>query len=358
MKIGGLYVGLGEGDRSPEIVKVKALLKKKFTPARNTLDDSDLFTPAMSVEVTRVQGVYTAEGRPGAPYYIPGVVNLEFKYDVGLLPRPAKTLPIIFTFEGHMSNMFFGPAASTASTLESQGVCHWKPGNYDCTSLPFKNKSGVDALYAFYSSTAIEGPPVDPNNPDGPKVMWPFPAGTPSGIVGFSQGSMVVSEFLMQHVLPEGADLHWRLPDIKRTLTFGNPRRETNKECSWARSPVKRGTEGIMGAGGLFITTGTALEGRHAEHANTGDMFAENAEDKEGLDKTAIAKIICENSWAGGPNAILSRVLSLFGNPTGEALQAILAAFSAIMFLAKNPNPHYSSVSDPGDVEWMRGVAA
>jgi hypothetical protein len=42
VKVAGVYVGLGEGDISPEIPKVKALLKKKFTPARNTLDDGDL----------------------------------------------------------------------------------------------------------------------------------------------------------------------------------------------------------------------------------------------------------------------------------------------------------------------------
>jgi hypothetical protein len=62
MRIGGTYVGLGEGDVSPEIVKVKALLKRKFTPARNTLDDGDLFTPELTAEVRRVQGIYTAEG--------------------------------------------------------------------------------------------------------------------------------------------------------------------------------------------------------------------------------------------------------------------------------------------------------
>lgn len=48
MRIGDTYVGLGEGDRSPEIVKLKALLKRKFTPARNTLDDGDLFTPELT----------------------------------------------------------------------------------------------------------------------------------------------------------------------------------------------------------------------------------------------------------------------------------------------------------------------
>lgn len=358
MQIAGTYVGLGQGDHSPEIPKIKALLKRKFTPARNTLDDGDEFTTALTNEVIRVQGVYTSEGKPGAPKYIRGIVNLEFKYDVGLLQRPDKPRPIIFTVEGHMSNMFFGPTASVASTLEQQGVCRWKPVNYDCTSLPFKNKSGVQALFDLLNSQWIEGGPVDPNNPDGPHIMWPFPPGTPWGLAGFSQGSMVTSEFMMQHVLPEGGALHWRLKDFKRGIAFGNPRRETNKEVPWARNPTKPGTEGIMGAGGLFITTGTAIEGRWAEHGNTGDMFAENAEDKEGLNKTAIAKIICENSWSGGQAGLLQRIIKLMGNPTGEALAALMATISAIMFLAKNPNPHYGTVADPGDIEWMRGVGA
>jgi hypothetical protein len=38
-------------------------------------------------------------------------------------------------------------------------------------------------------------------------------------------------------------------------------------------------------------------------------------------------------------------------NLPAEAMPAIKAAFSAIFFLASNPNPHYSTVSEPGDVE-------
>jgi hypothetical protein len=251
--------------------------------------------------------------------------------------------PVIFTVEGHMSNMWFGPCASVASTLQSQGVAYWQPVGYNQNALPFDNKSGVRSLTDLLGSTAL---------PDG----TPFPPGTPWGIVGFSQGAMVVSDFMAQHIL--SGDLNWRLKDFKRGLCFGNPRRETNKECSWAQNPVKAGTEGIMGAGGLFVTTGTPIQDKWAEHANHGDMFAENAEDKEGLNKTAIARIITENSWVGGQTAILARVLSLLGNMPGESLPAIMAAVSAIMFLAANPNPHYSTVADPGDVQWMRGVGA
>lgn len=254
--------------------------------------------------------------------------------------------PVIFTVEGHLSNMWFGPCAYTASTLQHQGVAYWQPVGYNSNALPFDNKSGVNALAQQVGSTLLGEDP-------GPRQ--PFPPGTPWGIAGFSQGAMVVCDFMTQHIL--SGDLNWRLKDFRRGLCFGNPRRETNKECSWALNPVKPGTEGIMGKDRLFVTTGTVIESKWAEHANHGDMFSENAEDSEGRDKTAIARIVTENSWAGGQTALLTRVLSLFGNPLGESLAALLASFSAIKFLAANPNPHYSTVADPGDIEWMRGVA-
>ena len=357
MRVNGTYIGLGEGDISPEVGKVKAKLKAKFTPARLSLDDSNLFTPALTTEVARVQTIYKAEGREGAPYYILGVVNLEFKYDIGLLPRPLKTLPIIFTVEGHMSNMFFGPCADTAGQLEDQGLVRWKPvGDWDTQALPFKNATGVEALFRQLSSALIEGPPVDPNNPDGPKVMWPFPPDAPWGGIAFSQGAMVFCEFMWKYVLPPNAPLHYRLKGFKRGLMFGNPRRAKDAVCSWAQSPPDAGTHGIMDR--LFDANAEGIGDRWAEHPNDDDLFAEVGDDDAGKDQTAIAKIVCENSWLGGPSSIFTRVLLLFGNPLGQGFSAVKAMFDAIMFLAAHPNPHYDTFATPSDVDWMRGVTA
>lgn len=352
MKLNGVYLGLGEGDTSPEVGKIKALLKRKFTPARNTLDDSDLFTPALTAEIVRVQDVYRHEGKPGAPKYVHGIVNLEFKYDVGLLKRPDPVKPIIFTVEGHLSNMFFGPCADTASQLEQQGVCHWKPvGDWDTQALPFKNATGVEALYRQLSRTAIEGPMVD-----GRVIMWPFGPEVPWGGIAFSQGAMVFCEFMWKYVLPPNAPLHWRLAGFKRGLMFGNPRRAKDAVCSWAQSPPSPGTHGIMDK--LFDANKEGIGDRWAEHPNDDDMFAEVGDDNAGKNQTAVAKIVCENSWFGGPASILSRVMALFGNPVGEGFSVVMAIFDAIMFLAANPNPHYGTFATPGDVDWMRGVAA
>jgi hypothetical protein len=250
--------------------------------------------------------------------------------------------PIIFTVEGHMSNMWFGPCADNARLLQQQGVAYWQPVGYESNKLPFDNKSGVNALAQLVGSTVL---------PDG----TPFPPGTPWGIIGFSQGAMVASDFLDQQIL--NGPLSWRLKDLKRSLCLGNPRREFGKCVPWSPKPPPANTGGIM-VHREFVTTGTTLEGRHAENCNNGDMFSVNTNDKAGWDKEAIATIITENSWVGGQAAIFTRVLALLGNVPGEAIPAITALINAIMFLAANPNPHYATVAETGDIEWMRAVAA
>lgn len=267
-----------------------------------------------------------------------GVVS---DHDLGAL---GLAQPVIFTVEGHQSNMWFGPCADNARLLQQQGVAYWQPVGYESNALPFDNPSGVRALTELFSSTVL---------PDG----TPFPPGTPSAITGFSQGAMVVSDFLEKMVLPDNAPLHWRLKDIRRTMCLGNPRREFGKCVPWSPQPPPQNTGGIM-VHREFVTTGTALEGRHAENCNNGDMFSVNTNDRAGWDKEAIARIITENSWVGGDAAILTRVLALGTNPLGESIPAIMALITAIKFLASNPNPHYSTIAEPGDVQWMRGVAA
>ncbi len=252
--------------------------------------------------------------------------------------------PILFTVEGHMSNMWFGPCADNARRLQQEGVAYWQPVWYDCNRLPFDNPSGVRSLTHLVGSHTL---------PDG----TPFPPGTPWGGIGFSQGAMVWCDFLEQQVLPENAPLHWRLKDLKRSLCLGNPRREFGKCAPWADNPPPKDTSGIL-LSGQFVTTGTEIEHIHAENANIKDLFAQNTNDKAGWNKEAIARVVTENSWVGGQTAILARALAIIGNVPAELIPVIRSIVQAIMFLASNPNPHYTTIAEPGDVEWMRGVAA
>ncbi|WP_234714546.1 hypothetical protein [Mycobacteroides immunogenum] len=323
-------------------------MRNKFRSYAGDLADTSLFDEQMQAAVVEMQARYRNSGKLSVDAYIPGVINAETKYVMGYLPRPVAVKPVIFTVEGHLSDMWAGPSASIGAQLSAEGLAFWQPVGYNSGALPFDNKSGVNELVRLLSSTVLTD--------DSGKAVALFPAGTPWGITGFSQGAMVVCEFMMQYVLPEGAPLHWRLKDFKRGLCFGNPRREKDRVCPWSTDPPSAGTQGIMDV--TFDTSKTDIADRWQEHPRKGDMFAENTTDAAGKDKTAIAKIICENSWVGGPSALFARVLALFGNPVGESFAAIKAIFDAIMFLVRSPNPHYSTVAEPGDFDWMRGIAA
>lgn len=335
MYIGGSYVGLGEGDLSPEIAKIKALLKRKFTPARNTLDDGPLFTPALTAEVQRVQDIYTQEKKPGAPKYIRGVINVEFKYDVGLLQRPEQARPIIFTVEGHMSNPWAGPCAFVASTLEQQGVCWWQPIGYDTVKLPFNNKSGRDELKRQLRRTTL-----DHNRP--------FPAGHPWGLLGFSQGSIITNQVFLDDIRPSNGELHWRADSLTRAIAFGDPYREKDVDSGWWPDPPRKGTQGISDR----RMTDTPYWWKSANR--TGDLYTENPDDEVGLNRTAIYKIAAENSWSGGPAGLLQRVLD-FVTPADDILPIAKSILGGVMFLG-NMAPHGAYDLNPC-IEYMRGVA-
>lgn len=369
MLVAGVWVGWGLGDwshnpdgtdRDNTVRRAKKYMRAMFRSYAGHLEDSNKYDQQMHDCVVIMQGKLVE--RPMNWYkllpgqFIPGVLDMPTQLAMGFKkPIPNIVRPIIFTVEGHRSNMFFGPCASGAETLQNQGVCWWKPVKHNETKFPFDNPFGVEALFAMLSRHEVEGPIVD-----GKVVMWPFPPGTPWGIWGFSQGAMIISEFMAKYVLPPNAPLHWRLKDFRRGLGIGNPRREFGKCAPWADNPPPLDTGGIMGGldgKGLFVTTGTAIEGRWQENANEADMFAQNKRDKAGQNKTIIAKVITEG---GLPTvtAMFAQVMKIFMQLPAEALPAISAAFSAIVFLARNPNPHYTTVAEPGDIEWMRGVAA
>jgi hypothetical protein len=252
--------------------------------------------------------------------------------------------PVIFSVEGHMSNMWFGPAADTAHQVQIEGLAYWQPFGYVNNDIPFHNKQPVADLVAMIGSTSL---------PDG----TPFPPGTNWGIESFSRGAMIATMLMRDHVLPENGALHWRLKDFRRGLAHGNPFRGKDACCPWAADPPGKGTGGIM-LDERFDTKGTAIEGLWQEHPRKGDMFSDNGEDDVAKDKAAIAKIVTENSWAGGDAALLSRFIKIMGNPGTQGIAVIIAIIGAIKFAVANPNPHYSTVSQPGDVAWMRGVAA
>lgn len=245
--------------------------------------------------------------------------------------------PIIFTVEGHLADMFVGPCAFTAQALAQQGVAVWQPVGYDNVSLPFHNQSGVDELNRLLSLTTLDN-------------GTPFPPGTPFGLIIFSQGGIVGSRVLLEDLRPDNGRLHWRYKDLKRAVAFGNPYREKNVIAPWVPDPPSKDTQGIAD---VHIDHTPAFWMEHSRH---GDGYAENPDDEVGLNRTAIYKIVSENSWAGGPAGMLARIIDLLGNPFDGFIDMARSIIGFVMFVG-NMAPHGMYDLGP-DIEWMRGVAA
>lgn len=330
------------GDHGPGFRDFQLFLNAKFSSYSHLkideyygLDEAKVVAEAM--RRYNLQPSYMTITLDGKPVNVEGAIATN-EFLVKANYRPIR--PVIFTVEGHGSNMFVGPCAFTAQVLEQQGVAWWQPVGYDNFSLPFKNQTGVDELVRLISATTLYGPRGEAR---------PFPTGTPWGLMGFSQGGIVTGKVFLEYLRPASGSLNWRLKDLKRAIAFGNPYREKDVIAEWVPDPPTKGTQGISD---VRIDNTPPWWKEHSRH---GDLYAENPDNEVGLDCTAVYKIIAESSWVGGPAGMLARVLDIVGNPFDGFADMAMAIIRAAMF-AGNAGPH--GIYDLGPcVEWMRGVA-
>jgi len=325
------------GDHGPELPPFQQWLNRKFASYSNIKIDSyyGLDEARVVAEAMRRYGMpptYMTIRLGGVDTRVEGAIaSDEFLKRAGWNP----VRPIIFTLEGHLSDMFVGPAAFTAQILEQQGVAWHQPIGYNNGVLPFDNKSGINELKRLLRAHTMDN-------------GRPFPPGTPWGLLGFSQGAIITSRVLLEDLRPDNGPLHWRYNDLKRAIAFGNPYREKNVIAPWVPDPPKRDTQGISD---VRITNTPPF---WMEHARTGDGYAENPDNEIGLNRSAVYRIISENSWVGGPAGMLTRVIDLMGNPFDGFIDAAMSIIGFMMFAA-NMGPHGVYNLDPC-IEWMRGV--
>lgn len=366
MRINGIWVGWGLGDHSTSdltVQRFKAYARNMFRGYAGHLADTNVFDAELFDVVIEMQRRLVErpmnEHRLVPGQFIRGVLDMPTQLACGFrkptTPAPngivvAPRKPIIFTIEGHRSDPLIGPCAFTAMALEREGLCYHKPIGYDRWRMPFNNESGWLELANQLGRTTIEGPPG---------TLWPFPAGTPWGIIDFSQGNIIGREFLMRYVIR--GDLNWRYQDLKRSLSFGAPYRELDQCADWVPDPPRDGTQGIsdvrFNATQILLTNGQPFSAIHREVSRRGDIYAENETDEVGLNKTMIYKMVANGSFLNfGPAGALMRVMDLIQNPTDGIFDATRSIISGGMFLF-NMGPHGQYDLHPC-IEWMRGVAA
>lgn len=331
MYLGGQYVGLGLGDQSEEIGKIKAHMRRKYTPARLALDEGPLFTAAMDAEVRREQAIFLADGRLTLDKYVPGVINLAMKYAMGYLSRD-KILPLYFSAEGHMSDMNVGPVAWVGDVLRHEGRALHFPTFYTNNAIPFKTQTGVNEMARRIGQTTQD---------NGVK----FPAGTPFTLGGFSEGAMVVYGVYIQFLAP-GKPLNWRLKDLRGVLSAGSPHREKGVVAEWIPDPPAPDRQGLSDE--RMVNTPLWWK----EIARHGDLYTDNESSGDrALYKTMCYKIIAKGSFSGGSAGFLARVMDLL-SPADDLIPVALAIYDGMRFVT-NMGPHGIYNMDPA-VQFLR----
>ncbi|MDG5773969.1 hypothetical protein [Mycolicibacterium fortuitum] len=325
MRIGGDYVGLGLGDSSDEVRKIKAYMRRKFSYARD-LADTELYDEAMTAVVAEMQARYNVAGQLASGLYISGVINAETKYVMGYLPRPVvDKRPLLITVCGTGVPWWVGPDADVARAVEDR--YRWQPVGYRAAPFPMwpSITEGRDELVRLIN--LFEG---DIN------------------LIGYSQGAVVVGQVWKHDILPTNGRLHHRLPDVKKVVTFGNPMRELGHYWpDGGGAPARPTTAGI-------------LEDRiedtpdfWRDYAHAGDIYTDCEMDDEGEYKRAIGKIVMGSNVFGGSDSILAQVIELGLRPIPEAIAAVKALIDAGTFFGSQTRDHVNYQTGPA-IDFLR----
>lgn len=311
------------GDRNDTVRKWRQVMAANYRGYTRVLGELPTNTDEFGLRAVAWQQEYERR----TYQQVDGIVSDQ---DLTALGIRTRALPLFFTVEGHVSDMFYGPVADTATQLEREGRCHHLPTWYNNGAIPFDNQSGVTELARRIGQT------VQDNG-------VPFPAGTPFLLGGFSQGMIVLYDFIEQYLMP-GKPLAWRMADVVGFLQYGNPCRALDATATHGLDPYKR-----------FGLPGCVPELPNVKEVwRRGDIFAENTDDQAGQIKAAIYQAVARGDVFSNPVSLAFQVMKLVSAPFTAVMPIVQAIISGVSFLGHNPNPHYSPYPIDDGLNWAR----
>lgn len=327
MKIGGAWVGWGLGDSDPagtdEIARFKAFMRGKFSYAKALTADG-IFDDATLTAVLEMQRRYTAAGKLGSAS---GIIDWRTKVVSGFLKpaQPIDTRPMLFTVCG-TGVSWWGPGPDSDVARAVEGRWRWQPVGYPAQPFPMNPsvQAGRQELIRLFE---LHRNRIEKYG---------------AGLIGFSQGAIVVCETWLDDIAAETGRLRWAKSSILKAATFGSPMREAGKVWADAGAlPASPTSHGI--ADRLMVNTPTAF---WRDYAHKGDLYTE-VEGDAGEFKTAIYKIVMGARIMQGPDSILAQVLELTQAPATEAIAAMQAILKAGMFFVRGTGPHLNYDTRP-----------
>ena len=295
----GKWIGLGVGDVDPEVARVKAFLRRKFSYAAH-LDDTPVFGVGLATVIEEAQRRYQMP--------VTGIWDYALKLKSGYLgpvspPPPAK--PVLYTFAGTWSHWDAGFQADAARALLDTYT--WQPCAYPA-SFGFINPPfpGAPAYVQSVEHGVNEGIRLITLNPG------------KFALSGYSQGGEVVGR-LCQEVV--GGRLAHRRGDLLGVATFGDP----------ARQPSDRTVGDGTGAGISRLVIPDAGTLNRLTAAVKGDMYATIPDGQVG-DQMHAAYIALTRMGDGridGAGPLLAELLRLAKDPITGGMAVIDAVVRA-----------------------------
>ena len=293
------------GDRHPRIPDAKRYLAR-FSYGRG-LGDTDEYTIEFGVALrqwqTNIHYQVAFKGRPGPDVNQLGVFDWAVQKQMGLLdPPPAEQLPWIITVGGHLGTWDTGPAFWSALPLQQQGKAVVQGVGYDCHSIPFNNRSGMDELNRI--------------------VHHVKPPGVPWCVAAHSQGAIITSDYLQHQVVD-----HQKVPaysNFRGGVHFGNPRRPMGVVAPWITDPPGDDSEGLDPN-----CLPAALPGV-AEASRRRDLYADKRRDNAGEMKQAVYLAVARGRLFGKDSLAeqMGELVTDFGPEAWAVFRAIVDGIS------------------------------
>lgn len=338
MRIGGAYVGLGEGDISDEVDKIKDFVRRKWDRFDATVGDGPVFTPELAAVIVELQAIYVHDGKLRADEVpVRGVINKRTKEAMGYLPvgPPPETRPILLTVCGTAVPWWVGPDADVARAVESK--LRWRPVGYRAAAFPM-GKSIDEGLAEAVRICEEERGAIEA-----------------FGIVlaGYSQGAYIVSLLWQKHINPTGGRLNWMKKHVRKAVLWGNPKRQVGKN-----HPDPGAEMAADNTGGVDEELMTDTPDWWWEFSHAGDLYSAARDDESRENKVAIWKVIRGSKVFSGPDSLLMQVLEVLGikrdaSQISEVVGIFRALLDAGMFFGKGLTPHTNYNVGPA-IEYLR----
>lgn len=240
----GDWIGLGLGDSSEEIHKLKEYMRGKFRSYAGHLADTPLFDVEMQAVVAEMQDRYVAAGKLRIGTFPRGVINLKTKQVMGYLDRPPAPPEYVgYAVPGTWGVWNIGPHCMAINRNPAKVYVQGIGTNTGAFLTPDPRHSYIDARDEQVAEL----------------LRWALPEPRKKIVSGYSLGADSVVRFLDRWP----AD---RRDEIAAVFTFGSPGRPPGR-TKLGNDP---GGAGISG----FYTPEWARD-REWSYAIDGDMYAD-----------------------------------------------------------------------------------